>query len=346
MIRVFDGHNDVLLRYLREDGYDFFQRNESGHLDFPRAQEGGFAGGFFAIFVPNPDPMPSMSQYQTDLGIDAPLPPAIELPYAQSLVMKLTAQLYRLEAASDGQFKVVRTLDELQHCLDNNIMAAILHFEGAEMIDEKLDALEVYYQAGLRSIGPVWSRPNWFAEGVPFKFPHSPDTGPGLSDAGQALVRECNRLGILIDLSHMNEKGFWDVAKISDAPLVATHSNVHALCPFTRNLTDKQLDAIKESDGLVGVNFAVAFLREDGANNQDTLVDIILQHVDYLIDRIGEDKVAFGSDFDGAAISNDLRDVAGLPKLIDKLHETGYDESTIRKLAHENWLRVLRKTWR
>src|SRR5204862_5975253 len=108
-------------------------------------------------------------------------------------------------------------------------IAAILHFEGAEPIDSQLNALEVFYRAGLRSLGLVWSRPNAFGEGVPFRFPSSPDTGPGLTAAGRELVRECNRLGILVDLSHLNERGFWDVADVTTAPLVATHSNAHAL---------------------------------------------------------------------------------------------------------------------
>src|SRR5206468_1669749 len=129
--------------------------------------------------------------------------------------------------------------------------------EGAEPIAPDLSNLERWYDRGLRSIGLVWSRANAFAEGVPFRFPSSPDTGPGLTDAGRELVRACNRLGILVDLSHLNEAGFWDVAGISDKPLVATHSNAHAICPASRNLTDKQLAAIKESDGMVGLNYHV-----------------------------------------------------------------------------------------
>ena len=124
-------------------------------------------------------------------------------------------------------------------------LAAVLHIEGAEAIDPELDALEVLHAAGLRSLGPVWSRPNLFGHGVPFRFPSSPDTGPGLTDAGKALVRACNELRLMLDLSHLNEAGFWDVAALSQAPLVASHSNAHALCPCSRNLTDKQLDAIR-----------------------------------------------------------------------------------------------------
>ena len=125
---------------------------------------------------------------------------ALDPAYAQDITISVAARLFRLEAESAGQVKVVRTVDELRSCLQRGILAAVLHFEGAEAIDpQQLDALEVFYQAGLRSLGIVWSRPNAFGHGVPFKFPASPDTGPGLTDAGRDLVRACNRLGILLD---------------------------------------------------------------------------------------------------------------------------------------------------
>ena len=132
------------------------------------------------------------------------------------------------------------------------MLAAVAHLEGAEAVDPDLDSLELWHAAGLRSLGPVWSRPNAFAHGVPFAFPSSPDTGPGLTPAGRALVGRCAELGIAFDLSHLNEAGFWDVARLDRAPLIASHSGVHALCPASRNLTDEQLDAIGASGGLVG----------------------------------------------------------------------------------------------
>ena len=165
-----------------------------------------------------------------------------------------------------------------------------------------------------------------------------------MTEAGKDLVRECNRLGTLIDLSHLNERGFWDVAELSEAPLVATHSNAHALCPASRNLTDRQLDAIRDSDGIVGVNFAVAFLREDGGESEDTPLETIVRHVDYLVERVGIDRVGFGSDFDGAKVPKELGDVSGLPKLLAALRAAGYDETALEKLAHRNWIRVLRAT--
>lgn len=149
----------------------------------------------------------------------------------------------------------------------------------------------------------------------------------------------------MIDLSHLNEAGFWDVAQLSNAPLVATHSNAHALCATTRNLTDKQLDAIKESDGMVGLNFAVSFLREDGRNDADTPLETMVRHVDYLVNRIGIDRVGLGSDFDGATIPQAIGDVSGLPKLLIALREHGFNDAELTKLAHTNWVRVLRQTW-
>jgi membrane dipeptidase len=166
-----------------------------------------------------------------------------------------------------------------------------------------------------------------------------------LTDAGRELVLECNQLGVLIDLSHLNERGFWEVAGLSDAPLVATHSNAHALCPSSRNLTDHQLDAIRDSDGMVGVNFAVSFLREDGQDNAGTPLSTVVRHVDYLVERLGIDRVGFGSDFDGAKVSEAIGDVSGLPGLLAALRRHGYGEGDLRKLAHENWLGVLQRTW-
>ena len=352
VLPIFDGHNDTLLHLYYTDrggGRSFFTREDKGHLDLPRAREGGFAGGFFAVFVrPDPAlPVPAEPAFTTtENGYEVRLAPAVDPVYAQRTAIAVTALLFRLEEEAKGQVKVVRTTEELAACLHEGVLASVLHFEGAEAIDPGLDALEVFYQAGLRSLGIVWSRPNAFAHGVPFRFPHSPDTGPGLTDAGKELVRACNRLGIMLDLSHLSEQGFWDVARLSSAPLVATHSNVHAICPSTRNLTDKQLDAIKESDGMVGLNFGVSMLREDGDNDADTPLDTMVRHIDYLVERLGIDRVGLGSDFDGTRIPRVIGDVTGLPKLIAALSERGYDDVALRKIAHENWVRVLRKTWR
>ena len=146
----------------------------------------------------------------------------------------------------------------------------------------------------------------------------------------------------MIDLSHLNERGFWDVAATTTAPLIATHACVHALCPSARNLTDRQLDAIRDSDGIVGVNLCVNDLRPDAYRNADVALDTVVRHFTYLVDRIGIDRVALGSDFDGATIPSAIGDASGLPRLIDALRANGFDEASLIKIAHENWMRVLR----
>ncbi len=345
MVQVFDGHNDVLLRlWSKTEGdpvADFLNGDGQGHLDLPRMIKGGLAGGFFAIFAPAPkDPNPADDEELNP-------PPASQVVQVQALAatVGMASLLFRIAAASNGAFKVCRSVAELRAAISAGQIAAIFHIEGAEAIDADLKSLDVLYQAGLRSIGPVWSRDNVFGSGVPFRFPSSPDTGPGLTDAGKALIRRCNELKVLVDLSHLNEKGFLDVAKISTAPLVATHSNAHALCNSSRNLTDEQIKAIGKSGGMIGLNYANGFLRADGKWQSENGLDTLLRHLDHLMKLAGEDHVGLGSDFDGARIPSQIGDAAGLPNLIAAMQAHGYGEALITKLASENWLKVLERTW-
>ena len=347
---LFDGHNDLLLRLLEMEGEDTYKHvlngYDSGHLDLPRMKKGGFGGGLFAVFVPSPGEKGTGSNINEMSGsqYDLPLPPEISAKEALPVVISMIAILNRLERESKGRIKVCVTAAEIQECFNSGVIAAVIHLEGAEAIDKDFDSLEVLYRAGLRSIGPVWSRPTLFGHGVPFRYPSSPDIGPGLTDLGKKLVKKCNQLGIVVDLSHLNEAVFWDVAKISDAPLVATHSNAHTFCHHSRNLTDKQLAAIGESDGIVGLNLATVFIREDGQMSEDTSIEELLRHMDHLIEHVGIDGVGFGSDFDGATIPGKIKDVAGLVNLRHAMKAHGYDKETMNKLYHGNWLRVLKRS--
>jgi membrane dipeptidase len=355
-IPFFDGHNDALLRLWKHKGSDapraFLKGEDKGQLDLPKAVKGGFAGGMFAIFVPSPRPTsatPSVPAADAapvpDTAPGSPMPPPLDLATAQAATFSMASILARIEREAEGRVRICRTVADIQGAMKAGAVAAVLHIEGAEAIDPAFEALDVLHQAGLRSLGPVWSRPNAFGHGVPFRCPSSPDTGPGLTDLGKELVRACNRLKILIDLSHLNERGFWDVAERSDAPLVATHSNAHALSPHSRNLTDRQLTAIGETNGMVGVNFAVSFLRSDGRQERDTPIGLIVDHVEHMLEQIGEDGVGFGSDFDGAMIPKQLGNAAGLQALTEAMRTRGYDQPLIEKLCFRNWLRVLEQTW-
>ena len=384
-VPVFDGHNDLLTRLLMAGGTgaaDAFMTGLPLHLDLPKARRGGFAGGLFALWVPSSaaPATPPARQASGDraasggrgasaargrfgarggderdaggddhdrrmqgAGYDLPLPPPIERSRATDTVMHEIAILARLEAL--GALRVCTDVDAIRRCMADGTIAAVLHMEGAEAIDPELHALEVLHRAGLRSLGPVWSRDTVFGHGVPFRFPSGPDTGPGLTDAGRRLVARCNELGILVDCSHLNERGFDDVAATSGAPLVATHSNAHARCAHARNLTDRQLDAIAATGGLVGLNFATAFLREDGRMRADTPVGTMLRHLDALLERLGEGGVALGSDFDGAVVPSGIGDAAGLPVLVGAMREHGYSEALVRRICHGNWLDLLERTW-
>ncbi|CAN5415798.1 dipeptidase [soil metagenome] len=346
---IFDGHNDVLLRLFMKNRKDaeilFLDGEDDGHLDLPRALKGGFGGGMFAVFTPSPEGHADIDTLMQADRYDVPLPHVMTSQSALPSALAMSALLFRIERASKGRVKVCRSAKEIRDCLAKGVLATVLHIEGAEAIDADLNALEVLYQAGLRSIGPVWSRPTIFGNGVPFRFPSEPDTGPGLTETGMALVKACNELKIAIDLSHLNEKGFWDVAKLSNAPLIATHSNAHAVCPHSRNLTDRQLAAIRDSGGMVGINFATCFLRPDGRMMGDTPLEVMFRHLDHLVQQVGIDHVGFGSDFDGAKVPDAIGDVAGLLVLRDALAARGYTDETLRKLCSENWLNVLERTW-
>src|SRR2546430_1220622 len=259
-IPFIDGHNDVLLAlYLAGDGAGPFLAGRSeGHLDLARARKGGFAAGFFAVFV-----LPETEEERAATRL-----PDRKPPYAQPLA----------------------------------------------------PAVPTAYAAR--------------------------DAGGGLTEAGRRLVAECNSLGILIDLAHLNERGFWDVAGLSAAPLVASHSNAHALSPNSRNLTDPQLDEIGRSGGIVGIAFHAGMLTEAGGVDPGAPLARVIDHVDYVADRIGIVHVGFGSDFDGATVPTELGDAMGLPRVVEALRDRGHSEEDIAKLAHGNWLRVLNETWK
>lgn len=344
---IFDGHNDTLTQLA---GRSFFEESTQGHLDLPRARRGGMIGGFYAIYAPPPPDSPESDPYFgltiTEDGYMQQMQSAIDPYYARAYTDSIIDTLHDIEHEGAGQVRMVCSYADLERNLEGGVHSIILHLEDAAAIEADLSNLDDYYAAGLRSLGLVWSRPNAFGWGVPFRFPFSPDTGRGLTDAGKALVRACNRMGILLDLAHLNERGFWDVAQISDAPLVVTHAAVHAICPSTRNLTDAQIDAVGQTNGVIGMIFEPMSLRRDGQPGDDMPLDAIIEHIDYIVQRIGVDHVAFGSDFDGAEMPGALGDAAGLPRLVDTLRNHGYDADALDKITWRNWFRVLNATWK
>jgi membrane dipeptidase len=321
-------------------------------VDLPRARAAGFGGGFFAVFVPNGDY--EYERTETEAGYEMDLPPAIAHERAKEFTYDVLARLYRIEAESgsepkssdEGAVRVVGDYDDLEATLDDSeAIAAIPHLEGAEAVAPDLSNLDFLYAAGVRSIGPVWSRPNEFGHGVRFEYPGTPDTDPGLTDAGRGLVRACNEKGILVDLAHVTAAGFRDVADLSTDPLVVSHAAVHDICSVSRNLTGDQIDAVADSGGLIGITFTDSFLKRDPQSDHDAPISTLVDHVEYVADRVGVEHVALGSDFDGADVPETVGDVTGLPDVLAEVRDRGFSDEEIRKIARDNWLRVIEETW-
>lgn len=353
MIPIFDGHNDTLRKlYLKsQDGIEcsFLKENDEIpiELDLLKARRGGLKGGMFSINVPNPEEKDPMEEIKwiNGGGYTTPLAEPIDHHYAQKFTDSVLEYCFSLENRSEGKIKIVKTLNGLEECFLNDIFAIILHFEGAEAIDKDLENLEYYYNQGLRVLAPVWSRNNQFGCGVPFSFGISPDIGSGLTVNGKKLIEKCNELGITIDVSHMNEASFWDTLQVSKSPIAATHSNAYSLSHSTRNLTDKQIKAIGDINGVIGVNFNSGFIRKDGVPKQRTSITELIKHIEYIIKLIGLEGVALGSDFDGAIIIKELKNASKLPNLIHKLEDRGFTKKELEKISYKNWFRVLDATW-
>lgn len=316
-VPIIDGHTDYLLS-LTATGRNFLEESSVGHVDLPRARRGNVGAMISAVFIRN-ELLPQ---------------------HALSETLRTVDLLKRIVADSGGQVELVRTHHQLVRCLEQGVFGAILHYEGAEAIDPDFAVLRLSYELGLRSLGLVWSRPTIFAEGV-----GPTNEGGGLTELGRQLVRECNRMGILIDVSHLNEPGFWDVVEVTERPFVASHSNVRAICNHERNLTDDQIKALAGKGGLMGINYAVGFLVEGARKGSDVPLHVLVDHIDYIVNLVGIDHVALGSDYDGAGVPDALKDVAHDVHLVEELARRGYDAEAIAKICRDNWLRVLGAVW-
>lgn len=332
---IFDGHNDALSRLWCAGGDPVAAfAGDAGHINVPACRAGGLGGGFFALFSPQKR---ARSDFTGVRGAAMPLPEPVTQQAALAPIMAQVGIAQRLQAA--GLLTFCTSAAELRATMAQGKLAALLHLEGAECIDPELLVLDALYALGLRSLGPVWSRPTIWGEGVPFGYDRTGDTGPGLTADGKRLIARCAALGMVVDTSHLTEKGFWDVAE-AGLPLVATHSNAWDLCHTTRNLTRDQLRAIGETGGMVGLNFATVFLSPQGWETGQATLDDCLDQLAALIEGAGEDHVGLGSDFDGAPLPQGLTSAADLPALRAGI-EARFGADLARRICGDNWLAFL-----
>jgi membrane dipeptidase len=310
---VFDGHCDVLMSVLAGER-QLKERSRQGHLDLPRLREGGVTAQVFAIF-----------DYWEKLENGKAT--------AQALRM-LDAFYLEMDANFDSLILATAAAD-VERAKREGKVAAILGLEGAEPLAGDLRLLRTFHRLGVRNIGLTWNYRNQAADGIGVTGPH------GLTDFGQALVREMNRLGIMVDIAHLAPPGVADVLALSTQPVIASHSGAYALQAHRRNLTDGQLEGIARNGGVVGVTFVPGFLNADP---EKAHISQVLDHIDYIARTVGVDYVGLGSDFDGyKGVTHGLEDVTCLPQITAGLLERGHAPPEVRKILGGNYLRVFRQ---
>lgn len=311
---VFDGHCDTLLDIL-SGKRKLAERSSKGHIDLPRLREGGVTAQVFAIFIED--------QY---------LPAG-----AVKQALRVLDALHGALVAHPDQMLLATQAEHIRMAKRQGKVAAVVGLEGAEALEGDLGVLRMFHHLGVRLLTVTWSRRNQAADGG-----YEARTGGGLTNFGLQLVQECNRLGILLDISHLAPAGVRDVLEASSQAVVASHSNARARCSHWRNLSDDQLVAVAQKGGVVGVTFVPAFVSDD---RKDASLDKLLDHVDHIVHVAGIDHVGLGSDFDGfnPPPPRGLEDVTKVPGITEGLLKRGYSQADVRKILGENWLRVFQQ---
>lgn len=305
-----DGHCDTLCDVA--DGLRNLKgMSQSGHLDLERMKRGGVGGQIFAIYADD--------SYIPNRAADR--------------TFKLISAFLRSLDENDSMVHVRRP-GEAMEAYSLNKIACFLSIEGGEALRGDLDMLRVFYELGIRLMGITWNRKNDLGSGV-----GEGVLDEGLTRFGKAVVSEMNRIGMVIDISHLSQRGFWDVVDITDSPIIASHSNSRALADHPRNLTDDQAKAVANSGGVIGVTLVRPFLGEKRGN-----VKGVTEHIDHLVELLGDDHVSIGCDFDGIPdklLPDGIHDVTDMGLIAEELKNMGYKRSSIEKIMGINLLRTI-----
>jgi membrane dipeptidase len=287
------------------------QRSNIGHLDIPRMIEGGVTCQVFAI---------SSERSRT---------PAY--PLRTSLMM--IDRFYK-ECAIIPDLVPITSYNEIVDAKKQGKVTGLLSIEGADIIEGRIEILGIFYRLGVRMVGLVHSLRNQLADGVTDR-----RTGGGLSEFGVQVVGELDHHGVIIDVSHLNDEGFWDVLDNTKNPVIASHSNARAVCCHPRNMTDEMITALAENYGVMGMNFAPSFIHPVEAT-----LKRMVDHIDHIVDLVGPDHVGLGSDFDGIPYTpKGLNDVSKMPNITCELEKRGYDTEDIIKIMGGNHLRLIKR---
>jgi membrane dipeptidase len=314
---VIDGHCDTALdlvgKSFTDHGMpprDFLKRDTKGHIDLPRLIEGGVTCQVMALFTNDEN-----------------------VPIANDYTKILFGGIEDAAARSDRFFLTLKASD-IRRAKHEGKVAALVSIEGGEAIGESLDELRSFHERGLRLMGLTWNRRNAIARGV------GDEGSGGLTDFGRKVVAEMERLGMIVDVSHLSDEALDDVLSVAQRPLVASHSNSRVLCEHRRNLLDAQAEAIAATGGLVAVTFAGIFVDKDPAK---VTLSRVVEHIEHFLKVVGPDHVGIGSDFDGFTEKYGLafKGCHELPLITAALLEKGHPTETIRKVMGGNWLRLI-----
>lgn len=307
-MRVIDSHCDLLSKMLRHPEIDFKQESIYADVSFPRLNKAGMALQFFAIYLSERS---GHSPFQNVLAM---------------------IDLFHTRIAAHPGVAVVKTRSDWQTVSQSGKLGALLTLEGADGLEGSMTNLRVVYHLGVRCLGITWNYANWAADGV------LEPRGGGFTNQGRQLVQECSRLGMLLDVSHLSEKGFWELTELTQKPFVASHSNAYGICPNPRNLKDDQIKAIDAMGGMVGLSFVPRFIKP----SEPAIKDLLL-HIDHFCALGAEERIGFGSDFDGIE-----HPVPGLEhsghydRLANELYKR-YRAEEADRFLYGNWHRFLQE---
>jgi membrane dipeptidase len=327
---VVDTHNDTILHLIDSPPFIAYPEeqipprrklgviSEHGQIDIPRISDGGVNCLIFAMYV-NP-------QYSSRL----------------LRLLQMLDKFQREIEENKETITIVTNYKEITETIEKEKIAALISVEGGEPLEGKIESLRTVHRLGVRSLTLTHFPRNRLEDGS------GADSGSHLTEFGKEVVQEMNKLGMIVDISHLNETGFWDVIELTKDPILATHSNCKALCDHHRNLTDEQIRAVSETGGVLNLSFCGSFLKSgidfsDKASLEKLKVDDWLDHLDHAVDLVGSEHVGIGSDLDGGCGFPGLDDITKFPSLTQGMVSRGYSDKEIKRILGENNMRVFKE---
>jgi len=306
---IFDAHCDTITKIM-ELNTNLYQNN--CHIDISRLKKSGNFVQTFAAFIE----------------------PIYSPAYAMRRAMEIIDRFYSELNIYKDDITLCCNYNDINEALEQNKIAAMLSIEGGEALQGDLGALRNFYRLGVRSICLTWNYRNEIADGV-----EDAESGGGLTNFGRKLICEMNRLGMLVDLSHISERGFWDVMEVTSTPIIVSHSNARKICSHPRNLYDEQITSVAKNGGVIGINLYSEFLNNSG---KATIKDII-NHIEHIVSISGTDHIGLGADFDGVEKTPEgINGVENINKIFEELAKLNYSNEVIEKIASGNFLRVIK----